>query len=525
MSKNDLSRYYVALKFIWHIIKPYKKLYISASVIALILVGTGLLQTRITQILIDNASIGNFKIIHISLVLYITLITANAALSYISGICVSRLAAKSGSNLKNKISDKLLHAEYSEIISLQAGDTLKTINTDTSVVCSFIGGDLTGLFSQFAMALGALVYILCINPLLALVTFAYTPIGMFFTLSLNRKMNALYPTRADSEGRALSVVEQVLSSVPVIKSFMAEKQIKEKVAVEYEAVYQVNTDISKWNALMQPACSSTSMVPRIVYLIFAGYLVINGKMTVGVLLSVFDLLTYIIGPTVYMPFILNGLNRSVASMNRISKLESRSQAESRKQKKYKGVPSIKLNNISFHYTQGKPVISNLSFEHAGPGIIALCGKSGSGKTTLFDLVAGLYQPQEGEIELNGTVSVVMQDTYLFKENIFENVRIAKPGASDDEVTHALKLAGINNFAEASGDFTDLSGGQKQRISLARTILSDAQIWLLDEPTSALDIDTEKIILTTIKAMSKDKLIIISAHRQSLIDLAQRRIDL
>lgn len=525
MSKNKNSRYKSAINFLWQTIRPHKKQYISASVIALILVGTGLLQARITQLLIDNASAGNLQMIIISLILFLVLITINVTLLYISGICVSHLAAKSGYDLKKKISHLLLHAKYGEIINLQAGDTLQMINSDTSVVCSFIGGDLIGLFSQFTMALGALIYVLYINPLLAFVTFAYTPVGMFFTLTLNKKMNSLYPVRADSEGRALSVVEQVLSSIPIIKSFMVEKQIREKIASEYETVYEINLKISKWNALMQTACSSTSMMPRIVYLIFAGYMVINGKLSVGVLLSVFDLLTYIIGPTVYMPFLLNGLNRSIASMNRVAKLGALPQAEITEQKDYRGVPSIKLDNISFSYTEGKPIISNISFDYIGTGIIALCGKSGSGKTTLLDLVAGLYKPNEGEIEIKGDVSVVTQDTYLFDESIHENVRIAKPTATNNEVSLALKLAGADNFAESFDDFTDLSGGQKQRISLARTILSGAQIWLLDEPTSALDIETEKIILNTIKAVSKDKLILISAHRQSLIDLAERRIDL
>lgn len=525
MPQNKNSRYKSAINFLWQTIKPQKKLYFTASVIALVLVGTGLLQTRTTQLLIDNASAGNLRMIIISLVLFLVLITINVTLSYISGICVSRLAAESGCDLKKKISHLLVHTKYGEIIKLQAGDTLQTINSDTTVVSSFIGSDLIGLFSQFAMALGALIYVLCINPLLALVTFAYTPIGMFFTLTFNKKMNALYPVRADSEGRALSVAEQVLSSIPIIKSFMAEKQIREKVASEYETVYETDVKISKWNALMQTACSSTSMMPRIVYLIFAGYMVINGKLSVGVLLSVFDLLTYIIGPTVFMPFLLNGLNMSIASINRISKLETLSQAEITEQKEYSGVPSIKLDNISFSHTEGKPIINNLSFEHTGAGIIALCGKSGSGKTTLLDLLAGLYKPNEGKIKINGNVSVVSQDTYLFDESILENVRIAKPTAADNEVAYALKLAGADNFAENFNDFTDLSGGQKQRISLARTILSGAHIWLLDEPTSALDTETEKIILDTIKALSKDKLILISAHRQSLVNLAERRIDL
>ena len=525
MPKNKTFRYRIAISFLWQTIKPFKLLYFSASIISSFLVGIGLLQARTVQLLIDNAKGGSLQVILTSLIHFLLLIMVNVTLSFVSSLCVSRLAAKSGYNLKCKISDVLLHAKYGEIIKLQAGDTLQTVNSDTSIVCSFIGSDLIGLFSQFSMALGALVYVICVNPLLALVTFAYTPVGMFFTLSLNKKMNALYPIRADSEGRALSTVEQVLSSIPIIKSFMAEKQIREKVSIEYEAVYQTDMKISKWNALMQTACSSTSMIPRILYLIFAGYMVMNGHLSVGVLLSVFDLLSFIIGPTVYMPFLLNGLNRSTASMNRIAKLLALPQKKLSEVQEHCSNPSIKLNDISFSYTEGQSIISGLSFEFTGTGIIAISGKSGSGKTTLIDLIAGLYEPFKGNIETKGYISVVSQDTYLFDESIIENVRIAKLDATDDEVKHALALSGADNFAKDCNDFNDLSGGQKQRISLARTILSNAEIWLLDEPTSALDSETEDIILKTIKTFSKEKLILISAHRQSLISLAERRINL
>jgi ABC-type multidrug transport system fused ATPase/permease subunit len=524
MPKYRNLQYRSVIKFLWNIIKPHKKWYITASAVSLISVGTGLLQARTTQFLIDSAGGGNLPKIFASLAVFALLIAVNVALSLTSGICVSRLASKAGCDLKRRTAHLLLHADYGEIIRLQAGDTLQTVNSDTAAVCSFLGGDLIGLFSQFTMAFGAFTYLLIKSPPLALVTFAYTPLGMFFTLSLNKKMNKLYPIRADSEGRALSVAEQVLSSVPVIKSFMAEKQIREKTAREYQTVYETDVKISFWNALMQTAASSTSMMPRIIYLVFAGYMVMNGNLSVGVLLSVFDLLTYIIGPTVYFPFILNGLNRSAASISRIGKLEALTQKDYAVNIKHIDIPGINFEHVSFSYVKNKPFIYDLSFKHNGCGIVALCGKSGSGKTTLLDLLAGLYKPDEGSIEISGDISAVSQDTYLFDGSIFENVRIAKPSASDGEVAQALKLAGADNFAQRH-DFTDLSGGQKQRISLARTILRDTSIWLLDEPTSALDTDTEKIVLDTIKAVSNKKLIIISAHRQTLIDIADRRIDL
>lgn len=352
----------------------------------------------------------------------------------------------------------------------------------------------------------------------------------------------------------MSVAEQILSCIPVVKSFMAEKQVREKVKKEYDSVCETELKIKFWDSLLQPACSSTAMTPKMLYLVFAGFMVMQGSLSIGVLISVYDLINYIIGPTVIMPFILNGLNSSIASMERIMKIEDLPQAglfadsgrkdESDASYKSKttgpkaivnsGFPSIKLHNISFSYNKNTPVLCNFTFEHEGCGIVAVCGKSGSGKTTLLDLISGIFTPDSGSIETNGSVSVVSQDTYIFADTIANNIRIAKPDAAEEELLKAARLAGVDLFAESLregydtciGDGnSDMSGGQKQRISLARTILADDPIWLLDEPTSALDTETEKIILDTMKMMSEEKLILVSAHRESLLEIADRRIEI
>jgi ABC-type bacteriocin/lantibiotic exporter with double-glycine peptidase domain len=534
MPKNKKLNYKSAFLYLFKFIKPHKKWYLTATVISLVLVGTGLLNARVTQMLVDCSISGDASKIISSLIMFIIIISANVFLSYISGICVSKLSASASMDLKRHISKILLHAKYGEIIKLQSGDTLSTVNSDTTIVSGFIAGDLIGLFSQFTMALGAIIYLLCVSPFLALVTFLYTPIGMFFTLSLNHKMNKLYPLVADYKGEALSVVEQALSQIPVIKSFIMEKQIKKKIYEQYNNVYKTEMKISVWNSLLQTACGSTSSIPRMIFMIFAGYMVMHHNLTIGAFISILDLLSFIIGPTVYFPFMLNSLNNSIASINRIKRLENIPQVENTEKAITSNAPAININNITFGYSDDKFILNEFSFSHQGNGVITICGDSGMGKTTLLDSIAGLYQPKCGSIDVNGDISVVSQDTYLFSTSLIENVRLAKTNATDEEVIEALKMAGADEFAKALpnsyntmlGDGnSDLSGGQKQRISLARTILTNNPIWLLDEPTSALDTQTENIILDVIRKMSKEKLIIISAHRKSLIDIADRVIHL
>lgn len=532
MSKNKNSEYKSAFFYLYKHIRPHKKWYLGATIIALALVVTGIFNARVTQMLVDS-SINEERItIVFALVLFTLIIVLNILLNYFKDFCTSNLAARASMDIKQNISKSLLNAKYSELVKQKSGDLLTSVNIDTNMVCDFIAGDLIGLFSQFAMAIGTLVYLLYINPILAIVTFLYTPLGMFFTLSLNNKMNKLYPINADYKGDALSVFEQALVQIPIIKSYMTERKITSKIYDQYNKVYKNEIKISVWNSLLQSACSSTSYIPRITFMIVAGLMVINGEMTVGTFIAVFDLLSYIISPSVYFPFILNGFNRSIASMNRIKKIENIPQTHTPSINEFNRIPSIDINKVSFEYEKGKPIFEKLSINHKGSGIIVVSGTSGVGKTTLLDLIAGLYQPRKGSIIVNGDISVVSQDTYIFNGTLKDNVRLAKPDATDYEIEMALRGAGAVEFAEdlpngyetLLGDGNNnLSGGQMQRLSLARTILSDKPIWLLDEPTSALDTRTEQIIIDVISKMSKEKLIVISAHRQSLIDLADKVI--
>lgn len=443
MPKN---RYFSAFSYLFKYINPHKIWYISASLISLILVGTGIANAKITQSLVDNSISGNVSVIIIAALLFLAVIFANIILNYISGISVSILSARASRDLKQNIAALLLGAEYGEIIKQKSGDILSTINEDTNVVCDFLAGDLIKLFSQITMAIGALIYIITFNPLLALITFAYTPLGMFFTLTLNSKMNKLHPLVADYKGEALSAVEQALNQIPVIKSFIMERQIRQKIYNEYDKVYDAEMKISVWNSLLQTACGLMADIPKILFMVFAGLSVINGNLTIGGFVAVFDLLIFIIVPTLLFPFMLNDLNRTVASINRIKRLENIPQTISTEKKtNLPQSPFVKINNITFSYTMSKPILNKFNFSHKGTGIIAVCGNSGTGKTTLLDLLSGLYLPDSGTIQIQGGISVVSQDTYLFRESVIENVRLTKPNVNEQTVKEALRLAGAEEF--------------------------------------------------------------------------------
>ena len=357
---------------------------------------------------------------------------------------------------------------------------------------------------------------------------------MFFTLNLNHKMNKHYKINADLRAKSISIMEQVLGQIPIIKSYVMEKQIEKRIFNNYKKYYNSDMKITKWNSLLQSACASTSKIPRITYLIFAGYMVLERNMTLGALIAVFDLLNYIIGPTVYFPFMLNGLNRTIVSINRVKLLEEKLELTKHTNNVKSSFPKIRISELSFGYSKKNNIFKNFNFDYEGYGVLVFKGKSGVGKTTLLDLLAGLYDVGENSIKVHGKVTMIPQETFILNETVFENIRIANNNATDEMIYKAMKIAYAhkfvlemqNQYQTLIGDGNiDLSGGQKQRISLARAIISDANIILMDEPTAALDVQTESLILQTIKKLSKEKLIIVSSHRQVVIDMADKVIDL
>lgn len=540
--KSERNQYRPAFKYLFQIIKPYKKLYWTAAVASAVIIAANLVQTYATQELVDASVEGNLHRVLSVVIAFFLIIGTNTSLTWLVKMSAGKLSACSIRDLKSNTAGKLIHAEYGEVIHLRSGDILNTLNSDTAAVTDFLSGSLIDLLSQIAMALAAFFYLISIDPVICLVTFSYTPVGLIFTMTLNKKRNELYPVNADLKGEALSVVEQALSCIPVIKSFLMEKRIMKQISDAYGNVCKNDMKLSFYNALMQPACYTTSHFPRLIYLLYAGHLVISGNMTVGTLIALYSLLEYIIGPTVYLPFMLNGLNRSIASISRISRIDSLPQSDKKSIGEYQRnsviEPSIEVSSLFFSYGNEKPILSDVSFRVIGNGITALQGASGSGKTTLLDLLCGLYRPVKGTVricgmdpakyDLSSIVSSVQQDSYLFHASIQENIGYGKPNISDAEIAAAAKKAGAHEFISSLkdgyqtivGDGGDgLSGGQMQRIALAQAVLKNAPVWLLDEPTSALDEETESKIIDTLKVLSRDRLILISAHRDALLRAA------
>ena len=537
VKETKKSTFSDSIRSVWQIIRPHRKMFFLSVAASTVLVFVQLGQARLTQALIDHISAGRIRTFAVTAAGFFALIGSAALLHYLRQLTAGKMSAGAVRDLKCSVSESLLNADYREISLESSGNAMSTVNQDISAVGQFLSRGFSNVFSQLALALGTFIYILCMEPKLGLISFVYLPFGVWLTFCVNRKMAGYYTEMAEESGKSLSVVEQVLTQIPVIKSFLMEKHARARIYKSYGHVFQQQKKTAAWGILLTFLVTTTLQIPRLTYFAVGGFMVIGGALSIGTFVSLFDLLAYITQPVTSLPWLLQGLNQVIASVRRIRRLQELPSEEKPEEvggRVFEGAPApcIDIQRISFAYREGRRLFRNFSFFQDEPGITVICGPSGSGKTTLLDLISGLYRPECGHISVNGEISAVLQDTFLFSGSLLENVRLAKPDASDEEVTDALKKAGAYDFARAlpEGLHTNLgdggqslSGGQRQRIGLARTILQDSPIWLLDEPTSALDPETEQIILDVIEQERTKKIIIISAHRQSLIALADRKV--
>lgn len=365
---------------------------------------------------------------------------------------------------------------------------------------------------------------------------------------MEKKLGAVYEAISEENAALNTVAEENLAGVRTVKAFAREKYEIGKFLSHNKRYYDLNMQQSKVFVKYDPYFSLVTKVLPLITVMSGGYFVIHGEMTLGSLSAFLEYSNNIVWPMEMLGWLTNSASSAIASNRKIQKIYQEKPAVTEKARpvtKEQIAGKIEFSNVSFHKADGYEILKDVNFTVMPGKTVGIMGATGAGKSSIVYLLQRLYDVTGGSVKVDDTdvrdlslkqlrssISVVMQDVFLFSDSISENVKLGKRDSIDPEtVRKAAADARANSFIERMDQKYDtvigergvgLSGGQKQRISIARALAKKNPILVLDDSTSALDMETEHLIQETLETL-KDTTKIIIAHRISAVKKADEII--
>ncbi|WP_315101113.1 ABC transporter ATP-binding protein [Capnocytophaga sputigena] len=480
----------------------------------------------------------------IVIALVLSLFLLKNLFSYLASFFITYLRNGVLKDLRNNLYKKIVNQPIAffsdqrkgDIMSRMIGDVNEVQNSMLSALESFIREPLTIIFSILVM--------LGISVKLTLFTFIFIPIAAAVISKIGKSLKKNSIAVQQEQGRFLSLIEETIGGLRVIKAFNAESIFSKRFADSSQTFNCLSNKVMNRQNLGSPMSEFLGILMIAVLLWFGGSLVLVDKTLEGTQFIAFMGLAYnILTPAKAISRASYDMRRGNAAAERI--LEILDYDNPIKERENPVVikdftTAITLNNVTFAYAE-QPVLTNFSLEVPKGKTVALVGQSGSGKSTIANLITRFYDVNQGAILIDGVdvkdmqtaslrklIGVVSQDSILFNDTIKNNLLIGKPDATDEELITAAKIANayefINDLPEGFdtniGDAgSKLSGGQKQRLSIARAVLKNPPIMVLDEATSALDTESERLVQNALENMMKHRTSIVIAHRLSTIQNA------
>jgi ABC-type multidrug transport system fused ATPase/permease subunit len=545
--KGKSAGFFHLLKEAWPFIRPHKALLSIGFVLMAINRVAGLALPASTKFLVDNV-VGKHQV---RLLAPLALaIVAATAIQGITSFTLMQLLSKAAqrmiTELRKQVQAHITRLPVAFHDANKTGMLVTRIMTDVEGLRNLVGTGLVELVGSLMTAVFALIVLLRISVFMTAIA---TAILVAFAFGLNKAIGTVRPifrARSKINAEVSGRLTESLGGVRVVKGYHAEEREDRVFA---DGVRRLLDNVLKTlTAASLMSLSATVLLGLVSALIL--YLgtskIVSGEMTLGTFLTYVAFLALLVAPVSQIVSIGTQLTEGMAGLERTADILSE-KPEDADPKRTAQIGTIRgeivFENVDFSYSEGKPVLSKVSFV-ARPGTVtALVGPSGAGKSTMTGLIAAFYVHTSGRVLVDGIdlstvrlssyrtqLGVVLQETFLFDGTIRENVTFSRPEATEDEILAACRIARVDEFAEAFPDQYEtivgergvkLSGGQRQRISIARAILADPRILILDEATSSLDSESEALIQHGLSYLMQGRTTFVIAHRLSTIRRADQ----
>ncbi len=526
----------------------------------LVILLASLLLLTATSIIVPYFSKGFFydKILTEGSVLYgevllaVGIVVATQVLSHIAdminGYVSTKIAARVVFDLKKTIFGAIEKLSMRFFTGRQTGGLMTQVNEDSNTIYSFFCDGVPYFLINIVQVIVLVVILFSMSPLLAVLSLATVPLFFFLlrkTYGVSKKLNAVKYSGSRSMNSGLA---DVIGGIRVVKAFSKEEAEILRFDYNNKRAAKGNRKLAVFNNWSYPAISYLLYLGNIIALGVGGYMVMQGNMTYGELITFTAYINMIYAP---MNFFSNMINWSASCTNSLQRLFEIYDTEPEISEKPDAVTPeriegrVEFRKVDFGYSKHRKVIDDVSFLAEEGKILGIVGHTGAGKSTIANLIMRLYDTDEGKVLIDGinvkdlsfkalyeNIAIVSQETYLFMGSILDNIRYACPAATYEEVIKASKFAGAHDFivklpngynTKIGTGYKDLSGGERQRLSIARALLRDPKILILDEATAAMDTKTEKIIQNALTELTRGKTTIMIAHRLSTLRDADKLI--